>query len=51
MFDGMSGVDTCLDPVILSFLATGNTKTLDAGCVSTMKPPAFWTGSQQAEAR
>lgn len=50
IFDGMSGVDTCLDPLILSFLDTGNVRTLDAGCVTAMKPPAFSTEGDQAGA-
>jgi hypothetical protein len=41
IFDGMSGIDTCLDPLILSFLDTGDAKAVSASCVATMKPPAF----------
>lgn len=51
VLDGMSGVDTCLDPLILSFLGSGNAKTLDASCVAAMKPPAFSTGSDMAGLR
>jgi pimeloyl-ACP methyl ester carboxylesterase len=41
MFDGMSGVDSCLDPLILRFLKSGDAKSLDASCIATMKPPPF----------
>ena len=51
LFDGMSGVDTCLDPLILNFLQTGNVQPLEAGCVSSMKPPPFLTSMEQAETR
>ena len=51
IFDGMSGVDTCLDPLILSFLKGGNAKTVDASCVAAMKPPAFSIRSDKAEVR
>jgi pimeloyl-ACP methyl ester carboxylesterase len=43
IFDGMSGVDSCLDPLILAFLDTGDAKALDASCVKAMKPPPFVT--------
>jgi pimeloyl-ACP methyl ester carboxylesterase len=43
ILDGMSKVDTCLDPLILSFLESGDPKALDVSCVETMKPPAFAT--------
>lgn len=41
IFDGMTGIDTCLEPLILRFLDTGNIKALDASCVKSMKPPPF----------
>jgi pimeloyl-ACP methyl ester carboxylesterase len=50
IFDRMSGVDTCLDPLILSFLKSGNSKTLDASCVAAMKPLAFRIRNAKAEA-
>lgn len=43
IFDGMSGVETCLDPLILRFLDTGDAKTLDASCVKAMEAPPFVT--------
>lgn len=46
IFDGMSGVETCLDPLIAGFLDTGDTKALDASCVSGMKPPPFATSEK-----
>ena len=51
LFDGMSGVDTCLDPLILDFLQTGDVQTLKVGCVSSMKPPPFLTSMERAGAR
>lgn len=47
LFDGMSGVDTCLDPLIVGFLKTGNVQSLDVGCVSAMKPPPFVINNKQ----
>lgn len=51
LFDGMSGVDTCLDPLILSFLKTGNAKALDTSCVAAMKPPPFKTSASEGSPR
>jgi pimeloyl-ACP methyl ester carboxylesterase len=41
IFDGMTGIDTCLEPLILRFLDTGNIKAVDASCVTGMKTPPF----------
>jgi len=41
IFDGLSGVDTCFDPLVIRFFETGDAKALDASCLETMKPPAF----------
>jgi pimeloyl-ACP methyl ester carboxylesterase len=46
IFDGMSGIDTCFDPLIIRFYETGNAKSLDASCLSGMQPPPFKTASQ-----
>ncbi|HYD11274.1 MAG TPA: alpha/beta hydrolase [Allosphingosinicella sp.] len=43
VFDGMSGIDTCLDPLVVRFLDSGDVAALDAGCVAAMRPPAFAT--------
>lgn len=43
IFDGMSGIDSCLDPLILRFLRSANAKSLDLSCVAAMKPPPFST--------
>jgi pimeloyl-ACP methyl ester carboxylesterase len=51
MFDGMSGLDICLDPLILNFLETGNAQTINVACVSAMKPPPFGINSEQFEAQ
>jgi pimeloyl-ACP methyl ester carboxylesterase len=39
--DGLSGVDTCFDPLLIRFYATADVKTLDTSCVATMRPPPF----------
>lgn len=41
IFDGLSGIDTCFDPLVLRFYDTGDTKTLDASCVTQMAAPPF----------
>ena len=51
MFDGMSGVDSCLDPLILRFLKSGDAKSLDASCVAAMRPAPFMIQSVDAEPR
>ena len=43
IFDGLCGVDTCFDPVVLRFYQSGDVKALDASCVATMLPPPFKT--------
>ena len=43
VLDGMAGVDTCLDPMIVRFLENGDAASLDTNCVSAMHPPAFAT--------
>ncbi len=43
IFDGLSGVDTCLDPLILKFLRSPRPAQLDARCVGDMGPPPFKT--------
>lgn len=50
IFDGMSGIDTCLDPLIVGFLDAGDIKAINANCVTTMKPPAFETSVSNANA-
>lgn len=41
VFDGLSGVDTCFDPLLIRFYETGDALALDATCLSAMKPPPF----------
>lgn len=43
IFDGLSGIDTCFDPMVLRFYETGDVKTLDARCVAGMAPAPFKT--------
>jgi hypothetical protein len=39
--DGMSGMETCLDPLMIGFLDHGDPARLDTSCVAAMKPPAY----------
>lgn len=39
--DGLSALDTCLDPLVVAFLDSGDPKAVDAGCIATVKPPPF----------
>jgi len=41
IFDGMSGIDTCLDPLLVRFLETADFASLDPGCIAGMQPPPF----------
>ena len=41
VFDGLSGIDTCLDPMLVKFLETGDPAAIDPACLATMRPPAF----------
>lgn len=43
VLDGMEGVDTCLDPLIVRFLDSGDPVALDTACVAAMHAPAFVT--------
>jgi pimeloyl-ACP methyl ester carboxylesterase len=39
--DGLSGLETCLDPLMIAFLDHGDPKRLDASCIAEMKAPAY----------
>jgi len=43
VFDGLSGLDTCLDPVIVRFFDTGDEGAPDYSCSTSMTPPPFAT--------
>ncbi|WP_395614513.1 alpha/beta fold hydrolase [Allosphingosinicella sp.] len=43
VLDGMEGVDTCLDPLVVRFLENADIASLDTACVAAMRPPAFVT--------
>ena len=43
VLDGMEGVASCLDPLIVSFLEHPDPAGLDTGCIEAMHPPAFAT--------
>lgn len=43
IFDGMSGVETCLDPMLVAFLDSGDPASLNTACVADMRAPAFVT--------
>lgn len=39
--DGLSGLDTCYDPLITGFFETRDAENLDASCLKDVRPPAF----------
>jgi hypothetical protein len=41
VFEGLSGLDTCLDASILRLFATGDVEQLDTSCFASMKPEPF----------
>jgi len=41
IFDGLSAVDTCFDPMLLRFYDSGDAKSVDASCVAQMTAPPF----------
>jgi pimeloyl-ACP methyl ester carboxylesterase len=41
ILDGLQGVDTCFDPLVLRFFATADPQGLDASCAQQMAPPPF----------
>lgn len=43
VLDGMAGVDTCLDPLVVRFLDNADTGGLDHSCITAMHPPPFAT--------
>jgi pimeloyl-ACP methyl ester carboxylesterase len=44
IFDGLSGFESCIDPMMLRFYENADAKSLDATCLATMKPPPFDVG-------
>ena len=43
IFDGLSGIDTCFDPLMLRFFETADVRGLDPSCLAQMRPPPFRT--------
>ncbi len=41
VFDGLGGIDTCFDPLVVKFLDTGLLDGLDFACLDQMRPPPF----------
>lgn len=39
--DGLSGIDTCLDPLLIAFLDHGDPNRLDPTCLAQVRPPSF----------
>lgn len=39
--DGLSGLETCLDPIMIAFLDHGDLDKLDVSCVAQMKRPPY----------
>jgi len=48
VFDGLSGVDTCLDPLMVRFLESADPAAVDDSCIAAMKAPAFTVSSAPA---
>ena len=46
IFDGLSGIDTCFDPLVRKFLDSGDLEAVDPACLATMQPPPFATGAK-----
>lgn len=41
--DGLTGLETCLDPLMIAFLDHGDPHRLDAACIEAMAPPDYST--------
>jgi len=41
VFDGLTGLDTCLDATVLKFYDTADAQALDLSCFAGMAPPPF----------
>ena len=41
VFDGLTGLESCLDATIIRLFDTGDARALDTSCFADMKPPAF----------
>ena len=41
VLDGLTGLDTCLDAVMLRYFDSGSARELDTSCFAQMMPPAF----------
>ncbi len=41
ILDGLSGIDTCLDPLLVAFLDHGDPVELDSNCLASVNPPPF----------
>lgn len=43
VFDGLSGIDTCFDPLVVKFLDSGDLAAINPACLDKMQPPPFTT--------
>ena len=43
IIDGLSAIDSCLDPLLLVFLDAADPATLDTTCLAEVRPPPFLT--------
>ena len=41
--DGLTGMETCLDPIMIKFLDDGDLKTIDPSCIERMSAPVYST--------
>lgn len=44
--DGLSGLDTCFDPLVIAFFERGSATGLDLSCMAHMLPPPYRTAAQ-----
>lgn len=51
IIDGLSAIDTCLDPLLIAFLDHGDPKALDTSCLSEVRAPPFATSLPPAPDR
>lgn len=51
IFEGLSGVEDCIDPLIVAFLRSADRNAIDAKCLAAVKPPPFALEMPAAEAR
>jgi pimeloyl-ACP methyl ester carboxylesterase len=51
IIDGLSAIDTCLDPLLIAFLDHGDPQALDTSCLDEVRAPPFATSLPPAPDR